>query len=203
MDNLKSILITDVMYEFSFFRRPVRNSTPCRTVDVAAVFRYLVSGYADEETAAIAETADAEERRKLKRTTLDYVTPACICTKRGTHGMTAASGLMVIDIDHVNDPLSLYAPLIKSLDPFLIFVSPSGQGVKVIRRWTEPHAITNHQQADGWAAAYKEEFAAVVKWLALDPILQNYPIDLSGSDMARACYLCRCYYSWINPQLLK
>lgn len=191
------------MYDFSFFRRPVRNSVPCRTVDCLGVFRYLVSGYADAETAAIAETADAEERRKMKRTSLDYITPACICTKRGTHGMTAASGLMVIDIDHVADPLSLYAPLIKALDPFLIFVSPSGQGVKVIRRWCEPHAITNHETADRFAAAYKEEFAAVVKWLALDPILQNFPIDLSGSDAARACYLCRCFYSWISPTLLK
>lgn len=191
------------MYEFSFFRRPVRNSVPCRTVGCLDVFRYLVSGYADDATAAIAETADPEERRKLKRTTLDYVTPACICARRGTHGMTAASGLMVIDIDHVADPLSLYAPLIKSLDPFLIFVSPSGQGVKVIRRWCEPHAITNHEAADRFAAAYKEEFAAVVKWLALDPVLHNYPIDLSGSDAARACYLCRCYYSWISPSLIK
>lgn len=191
------------MYEFSFFRRPVRNSTPCRTVNCLDVFRYLVSGYADDVTAAIAETADSEERRKLKRQTLDYITPACICSRRGTHGMTAASGLMVIDIDHVEDPLSLYAPLIQALDPFLIFVSPSGQGVKVIRRWCEPHAITNHEAADRFAAAYKEEFAAVVKWLALDPVLQNFPIDLSGSDAARACYLCRCYYSWIAPTLLK
>lgn len=191
------------MYSFSFFRRPVSNSVPCRDITLRELYFYLVSNYADETTRAIAECNDDNSRRLLKRKTLDYITPACRCVRRTTHGVVSVSGLMVLDFDHIFNPLSFYAPLIRSFNPLLLFVSPSGQGLKMIRQWTNETGVSNHTQAEKWAAAYKEEFEAVNRWVLQSKELGGLQIDKSGSDLVRACYVPRCFYPWASPSVFK
>lgn len=191
------------MNTFSFFRRPVTNPVPCRDITLKELFFYLVSSYADETTTSIAECPDAEQRRILKRRTLDYITPACRCERRTTHGVLSVSGLMVLDFDHIEAPLSLYAPLIRAFNPLLLFVSPSGHGLKLIRRWTNEVGVTNHTQAEKWAEAYKREFELVAQWVANSPELNGLELDKSGSDLVRACYVPRCFYPWVSPSVFK
>lgn len=191
------------MNTFSFFRRPVTNAVPCRDITLRELFFYLVSSYADETTTAIASCEDNERRRLLKRKTLDYITPACRCERRTTHGVVSISGLMVLDFDHISSPLSLYAPLIRAFNPLLLFVSPSGHGLKLIRQWTNEVGVTNHTQADRWAEAYKREFDAVSQWMAQSTELGGLQLDKSGSDLVRACYVPRCFFPWVSPVVFK
>ena len=126
------------------------------------------------------------------RLQLLYVTPCGTFARRRSDSLLEASGLVVVDIDHL-DSADEAARLRRQLfeDPFLrpelVFSSPCGQGVKAFVPYTPDPALPDVRQ----------NAAESIRW-AMDYVQCVYAdgncnsakgVDTSGKDLVRACFL--------------
>lgn len=211
-------LIAYTPWFFSFFAAPVTRVVPAHSVTPYAIYRYLVSDIAAAATQQIRSASTPEARRELKRKRLDFIVPGAVLSKRSLDGLVCASGLMVLDFDHLGpfpagldaglSVLSLVAPLWDAFNSVLGFVSPSGDGYKLIididtalrdRTGDVPRmAFLNDAERKAAAAAYKSIYEDCGEVCAR----MGYELDKSGSDITRACYLPhdaqpRIAYEWM------
>ena len=178
--------------KMSFFRRPIKNTIPCREASPQDIYKYLVSDYAKAHTEHIRTIADNRERSRYKAANLDYITPGGTFRSRKENELIQASGYMVIDFDHIPNAKGLVKRLANdtNFETILAFRSPSGDGVKWIV------ALPDTIKPDGTPFTYGEFFT----------ILSNYSkkiygieADPSGKDICRACFLPHDPDAFINP----
>ena len=178
--------------KMSFFRRPIKNTKPCREASPQDIYKYLVSDYAKAHTEQIRAIADNRERSRYKAANLDYITPGGTFRSRKENELIQASGYMVIDFDHIPNAKGLVKRLANdtNFETILAFRSPSGDGVKWIV------ALPDTNKPDGTPFTYGEFFT----------ILSNYSkkiygieADPSGKDICRACFLPHDPNAFINP----
>ena len=135
--------------------------------------------------------ATGDDRTELKKS-LPYVSLS-VTFKRGAkrsgklEAIESFTGLMQIDLDHVQDVVSAIAQL-KTL-PYVLaaFRSPSGDGVKAIA-WVKVANESEHLAA----------FATIsrdVRQLTGEGMKQ----DAQTKDISRACFLSHDSELWINP----
>ena len=118
-------------------------SNPTMPVDEAQFYALVRAGKWNESIDKYRETGDAALKRKLPafifQATFDDTT-----SKTGKIGpwrkqsATKLTGLVVMDLDHIDNPLTLYQGWIekgldmKALGIVLIYISPSGKGLKIV-----------------------------------------------------------------------
>ena len=178
--------ITDV-YQFSFFRKPILNTEPLRAVGIIDIYRYIVGHYAMLPTAALRNLTNKAEAKRYKATHFDYCTFSGLFRKRREDDLLMHSGLMCIDFDHVTDLIDLKQRLLADeyFETELMFVSPSGDGLKWIIA------------VDLQGMEHSRFFRAIANYLAH----AGYPnVDMSGSDVARSCFLPHDPDVFINPK---
>ena len=170
--------------------------TPLRTLELNEVYQLITANKRlITLTQAIREAAlqgDDNNCRMLKQQTLPYVTPCGTFARRRSDSLLEASGLVVVDIDHL-DSADEAARLRRQLfeDPFLrpelVFISPCGQGVKAFVPYTPDPALPDVRQ----------NAAESIRW-AMDYVQCVYAdgnrnsakgVDTSGKDLVRACFL--------------
>lgn len=172
---------------FSFFQAPVKNVKPLRTIGVVEAYKYITSLYAYRRTCHLRELTEAAEQRTYKAEAFDYVTFSGTFTQRAAHGLTAHSGLLCIDLDHLGLRLHTLRSQLCDDPRFvteLAFVSPSGDGLK----WVVRIDLT---QAD-----HPTWFRALQNYLRLT---YGVEADPSARDVARACYLPSDASCYVNP----
>ena len=170
----------------------LRNATltPLRTVDVNEVHKLITSNAKlaalTHEVRNAALLGDDNACRLLKQQTLPYVTPCGVFTRRRSDCLEEASGLVVVDIDHLESTQE--AEILRQelfddpyLCPALAFISPSGLGVKAFI----PHA-SEQNATDGirWAMNY------VHCMYDSNHRQPEKGVDTSGKDLVRSCFLC-------------
>ncbi len=174
-------------YQFSFFRKPIMNTEPMVAIDIIDVYRYISRPYAKRQTLELRAISNPAERKRYKGTHFDYCTFSGLFRKRGERELISHSGLMCIDFDHVGNIEELKDKLLNHeyFDTELLFTSPSGDGVK----W-----IIN-VELKGWEhARFFRAVANCIKATGLPPA------DMSGSDVARACFLPYDPQAFINQK---
>ena len=178
--------------KMSFFRRPIKNTKPCREASPQDIYKYLISDYAKAHTEHIRTITDNRERSRYKAANLDYITPGGTFRSRKENELIQASGYMVIDFDHIPNAKGLVKRLANdtNFETIIAFRSPSGDGVKWIV------ALPDTNKPDGTQFTYGEFFT----------ILSNYSkrtygieADPSGKDICRACFLPHDPDAFINP----
>ena len=174
---------------FSFFKAPIRNTIPHKTVLLVQVYKYIIGDYAKKRTEKLRSIKDPKQARQYKATNFDYCTFSGIFSTRNDKALVNHSGLLCVDFDHLQNVELLRNQLLQDeyFETQLLFVSPSGDGLK----WIIP--------IDTSLAPHSEYFAAVANY-----ILQNYNIevDKSGKDISRACFLAHDPYAHINPLII-
>lgn len=147
------------------------------------------------------ESGDEKAYRMLKQQTLPYVTPCGVFSYRKSDRLTEPSGLIVVDIDHLDScqeaeklKRELFDDLL--LCPVLTFTSPSGHGVKAFIPYDPARIPDTRQNASEniyWAMNYIE---AVYDSHSIHPdkeaLKKSHPdkgVDRSGKDLVRACFL--------------
>ena len=109
--------------------------TPLRTLELNEVYQLITANKRlITLTQAIREAAlqgDDNNCRMLKQQTLPYVTPCGVFTRRRSDCLTESSGLVVVDIDHLEsaeETENLRQQLFDDpyLCPALVFISPTG-----------------------------------------------------------------------------
>lgn len=191
----------------SFFRAPITNAVPAREMSFLDICKFVSSDYNADVAARLWASSDKAEIRNLKRTHLHYCTPAGVFLRRGTSFLRKLSGMMVLDLDDVQAPDELarkFCEVPTWIDPgtnssmhtLCAFVSPSGRGVKIlldIRRFYEAHNLPVGQMLDQGQVIN----ATRVYGILFDQIRassgEKFPIDKTGRDIARACYLSKAH----------
>ena len=175
--------------------------TPQRTVTLSEVYQLITS---NERLAKLTlEVRNAAMRddentcRRLKQQTLPYVTPCGVFTRRRSECLEEPSGLVVVDIDHLEsaeEAETLRQRLFDDpyLHPALVFISPTGKGVKAF-----VPCASGQNSSDGirWAMSY------VHCMYDTDHQQSGKGVDTSGKDPVRACFLCHDPKALINYEL--
>jgi hypothetical protein len=172
---------------FSYFKKPVANTTPAKNVSLRDIFEHIKSLDFKQVTEKLRSISNKDDARKFKSQNFDYVTFSGTFSKREDKALIKHSGLMVIDFDHVSNIDRLKADLLKDeyFETELLFVSPSGDGLK----WIIPVDLSRYSHA--------EYFEAIKNYVWQTYHLQ---IDKSGRDVSRACFLGQDNNIFINPK---
>ena len=178
--------------EFSYFRSPIRGVVPAAGATMRQVWRYVVSDRAKERTCALRRLWEKRERQQYKGNQLDYVTPSALVRRRGSGGLVAHSGIIVMDIDGIESEervMEIKRTLIadREMPVAMVFRSPSGDGLKVWYRFDdEAVKYINEGGEVDVGSKHKCYYEAMRCYLR-----ERYAIECDAtSDVMRACYLC-------------
>jgi hypothetical protein len=176
-------------FALSFFKAPIKNTIPHKTVSLVQVYNAITGEYYKQHTEKLRSISDTVQARKYKAANFDYCTFSGVFTARNDKSLVTHSELMCIDFDHVQNTDTLRQALLADeyFDTQLLFVSPSGDGLKWII------------EINTRKASHGEYFASVANY-----ILQTYSVevDKSGKDISRACFIPFDPNAFINPLLL-
>jgi hypothetical protein len=171
---------------FSFFKAPVQNIIPHKSISLLDAYNYIVGEYAKQRTEKLRSIKEPKQARQFKANNFDYCTFSGVFTSRNDKKIVQHSGLMAVDFDHLPNLEEVRQSLLvdEYFDTQLLFVSPSGDGLKWII------------SIDTKQTTHSNYFAAVANY-----ILQTYgvEVDKSGRDISRACFLPHDPQAYINP----
>jgi len=174
---------------FSYFMHPISNTTPSNTISITQVYHVIKDHSFRHKTRELRTITDKAKARKYKANNFSYVTFSGIFSQRNDKALIEHSGLLTIDFDHISNIESLKKRLLNDdyFDTELLFISPSGDGIKWI--------IT----IDLSKASHSDYFQAVANY-----IKHTYQIDIdkSGKDVSRACFIPHDEAVYINPKYL-
>ena len=158
--------------------------TPAMEVTPADVYQLITCN--EPLRLATLQVRNAADIRAAKASLLPYVTPCGVFTRRRSDCLKLPSGLVVVDVDHLDSPDEagrLKQLLFKDpyLAPVLVFISPTGRGVKAF----VPCPIgKDSTEAVRWAMNY------VHCMYDAENTQPGKGVDTSGKDLVRACFLC-------------
>lgn len=161
-------------YQFSFFRAPISNTIPEKQITLLRIYDGIKRDLLKDSIDHIRHEPAEGKRKDLKDNLLPYVTFAGVFSKRSANGLIQRSGLIVVDIDHLQDIPSIRDKILSKYKPALVFLSPSWKGLKVVYAID----INNGEHIKYFQALqsfYNREF--------------GIEVDKSGKDICRACYL--------------
>lgn len=164
----------------------VKGGHPEKTVPISQVVEAIRSNDSIkkqvDKVRAAAIAGDTKSKDTAKKN-LPCITPAAIFkTKRNQKDIDQLTGLMVLDFDHVPDVENFKSKLAKVKHVFIAFVSPSGDGLKVIVRTP---AVTDRDSHVGTFLSLKEYF-------------NSEYLDDSGKDYTRLCFLSHDPEIYVN-----
>ena len=158
----------------SYFKAPIRNTQPYKDVSPSDVAKVIKGNFFKEKTDNLRELSDVDKARKFKSDNFDYVTFSGTFTERKKTALVEYSSLIALDFDHV-EVENIKNKLLnqKDIDTVLLFVSPSGDGIK----WIVPSTTKDeHEKVFRMYQRYCKE-------------LFDLDVDESGKDIARACFI--------------
>ena len=205
---------------FSYYRPPISSATiPTESLSLEEVYRRITTDPTLQENTETIRTLlhlEGEDRYKEEKKRLlpsvtfggvfDYRSNSSkTLQEKGKEGLLSLSGLITIDIDHISQTgLSLEA-LRKKLSwdtetgVRLIFVSPSGDGLKLVCKASTPIRDSSH---------YEEIFQALRHYINTAYSGEVEIVDKSGKDVTRLCLLpfdgeaiLRDWESTFHPEL--
>lgn len=175
---------------FSFFKAPIINIKPHKAVSLLQIYNAIKGDYYKDRTQKLRAISDVGQARKYKAKNFDYCTFSGTFTTRNDKALIKHSGLLCVDFDHLQNLKTLKSRLLADeyFDTQLLFVSPSGDGLK----WIIPIDTTQ--------TTHNDYFKAVANY-----IQQAYgvEVDKSGRDTSRACFLPYDPQAYINPVYLQ
>ena len=175
---------------FSFFKAPISNTQPHKSVSLLQIYNAIKGDYYKHRTQKLQAISDVRQARQFKAVNFDYCTFSGTFTTRNDKALIKHSGLLCVDFDHLQNLKDLKSRLLADeyFDTQLLFVSPSGDGLK----WVIP--------IDTAQTTHNDYFKAVANY-----IQQAYgvEVDKSGCDISRACFLPHDPQAYINPVYLQ
>lgn len=172
---------------FSFYKAPIRNVFPEKTIKLYEVYNLIVGDTYKKTTDEYRLINDVKKKRIYKANYFDYVTFSGIFTKRNDKELKKHSSLITIDFDHLPNIKTVKEQLLQDayFDSEMLFISPSGDGLKWIIR------------IDLLQATQQEYFTAVSNYIKQT---YNIEVDQSGKDISRACFLCHDPHAFLHKR---
>jgi len=162
-------------YEFSVYKAPIANVNPLKSTTLSEVYAVIVSDRYKAVTSNLRALKDTKEQTACKIKKLDYVTFSGEFKTRSVAGLIKHSGLFCIDLDELEDTEAIKSKVIDLLPPSLMFVSPSGNGLKLVYKINISEA-EHLQYYNAFEVFFNERLGVA--------------IDDKCKDVPRACFLC-------------
>jgi hypothetical protein len=156
----------------TYFKTVFEKSTPFFK-DVEYAFKRIKEGNSKELIKSIQNEKDEKAQKKLKEQ-LPVIRFAGQFRQNNDESLIKASGLIILDFDKYESEKEMYArknDLCKDKYTFACFISPSGNGIKVLVKIPEANVET-----------YKRYFEALADYYNDDHF------DLKCSNISRACF---------------
>jgi KaiC/GvpD/RAD55 family RecA-like ATPase len=171
---------------FSFYRGGIWVTTPSAEIDVPKLLEKVKDGTYKTIVEKMRTLKTKDEQRELKRTSadFDYVTVGGTFITRGKEKIAQASGLMCHDIDNIKNAQELKEKLKANKFVHACFISPSGQGLKVIVK-----IPIDPQKYEGFFLAFAQSIGQDIR-----------NIDRTTKDISRACFLSYDPEPYHNPE---
>lgn len=179
--------------KFSFYDAPLSNVVPAKNMTVFDLIKILRdrNQLKDKTFELRAASKDQQLYRRLKTTILPYVTFSGTFNRRSSAELIEHSGLIVIDLDHLGETGPLVRARIMEDDEhaILVFVSPGGDGLKVV--YPIDLGIAPHGE---WVNQYEAHIRQITGIYTLE-------VDRQCKDVARACLIPYDDEAYLNPML--
>lgn len=175
----------ETLNNFSVYHAPIRNIEPFKDVSLEDVYRVITSDKYKVITNELRQITDKHQQNEFKASKLDYVTFSGIFSKRANNGLIQHSNLFCIDLDNLNNVADTKSKILELLTPSLMFVSPSGNGIKLVYKVDISKAKHIH-----YFKAFEQFFKEQMRLV----------IDDKCKDIARACFLCYDNEAYINNE---
>ena len=161
----------------SLFSKPASTVKPVDKVSLVDLYKLITSDKYKQVTEELRELESPQLKRDCKEVNFDFITGSGIFPYREDDALLCHSGFIVIDFDHLGESMKeVMAKLITDnyLPVLLMFVSPSGDGLKVI------YGIDLSQ------GGHRKWFKAIRNYLR-----ETYQLeaDPSGINVSRSCFL--------------
>ena len=161
----------------SLFNKPASTVKPVDKVSLVDLYKLITSDKYKQVTEELRGFANPNVIRDYKSKNFDFFTGSGVFPYRADDALKYHSGYIVIDLDDLGEDLrEVMAKLITddSLTVLLMFVSPSGNGLKVI------YGIDLSQ------GGHRKWFKAISNYLR-----ETYQLeaDPSGINVSRTCFL--------------
>lgn len=165
---------------FSFYENGIKNVTPTKEIDLDEFMKILKQ---PNHLVDKARTISDKKERDVIKSKMNYVTFGGTFQKRANKLLINGSGYACFDIDDLPNLNELREKLILDKYVHLLFVSPSGLGLKVVVRI--PKVVDNLE--------YKSY------WISIANHFNLPEQDESCKDISRACYLSYDPNPFYNP----
>ncbi|MGE0560469.1 MAG: DUF3987 domain-containing protein [Flavobacteriales bacterium] len=175
----------ETQYKFSVYNAPIKNINPIGIFNLEDVHKKLIADKYKTITETLRQTANKEQQNEIKASQLDYVTFSGIFTKRANNGLVQHSSLFCIDLDNLNNVEETKSSIIELLPPSLMFLSPSGKGLKIVYKININDA-THLVYFKAFEQFFKQQM--------------NVVIDEKCKDIPRACFLCYDSEAYLNNE---
>lgn len=170
---------------FSYFDGPITTpsgNVPTREINLYETYSLITGETLKKQTELIRSKATKAERDQAKKQSPFITFSGTFQGTRKTENVTHHSGLIVIDQDNANDPESLKE---KHKLAAMTLTSSGGYGNKSV--YKIDLAVGDHLT---WFTALKKYVEATT----------GHPVDPSGKDVTRACFLCHDPKAVYNPE---
>lgn len=181
--------------KISYFKTGIKQTAPTLDMFPIKALEIIRDGEYKDQLLQLRDTANKSMRQALKRD-LGYFTFSGTFKKRHANKLIKHSGLICIDLDDLDLPnpedketrdpervLQIKEQLTK--DPYILamFISPSGNGLKLLIRINGEHHLATFR---GLERYFAEQY--------------QLDIDQSGKDVSRACYVSYDPEIYINDK---
>lgn len=185
--------MTETEY-FSYFKPPIyiEGKQPEKSVTAKEIHNLIISDDLKQLTELVRMQPDKKSRAKVKTGKLPFATFSGQFHTKKDEALLMQSVYYCIDLDGIGNAEAIRAIILlilSGLKPSLIFVSPSGDGIKIVYR------------IDPDAGSHLEYFYTIESYIKE---LTGLQIDSNCKDVSRACFLCHdpeAYYN-DNPDIL-
>ena len=170
-------------YEFSVYKAPVSNVIPLKNTTLSKVYAVIISDSYKAVTSHVGALMDKQEQTACKINKLDYVTFSGEFETRSVAGLIKHSSLFCVDLDDLEDTKAIKSKVIDLLPPSLMFVSPSGNGLKIVYK-IDINDAEHLQYYNAFEVFFNEQLSLA--------------IDDKCKDVPRACFLCHDSEAYFN-----
>ena len=189
--------------QFTYYRKPITNIKPEKNINCSELFDLITKDESIKSATLKLRELDPEQKKSFKPSSFDYITPNGTFESRKDELLIELSGLMILDIDHQANVESIKERFANDLvlNPVFMFISPNGDGLKVLLPFDKALINTGQKKAMSpvWNAVneyLRQNYSDIIT-----PDAKGNFIDDSGVDISRACFLSHDPDAHFNPDV--
>ncbi len=190
-------------YLVSFFKAPVWNKRPMKTVNLFWVWLYITMKYLqlgfdpDREvslktkTEELRRTQGDEAQRQFKARNLNYFTPGGTFSYCDDKSLVEPSGMLCVDLDHLDDDSPAMKRKISPTEMKNLLLADPYWGEKTLMMFTSPrgYGLKWLVEIDLAKCDYETWFNAVRNYLMKTYDLGEKQVDSTVSNISHACFI--------------